>query len=68
MKITKANYNRIMKIDDLPKRKAKLEELLLSIGWHGGIWQDAKKEWSRLSEMGVKTALEKKLSGSGVQS
>lgn len=61
MKITQANLNRIMRIDYLPKRKAKLEDFLLSPGWHGGVWQDARKEWLRLSEMGVKTALEARM-------
>ena len=52
---------RIMKIDDLGKRKAKLQEMCLSIGWHGGIWQSAMDELNRLNSMGVKTPLEQKI-------
>lgn len=58
MKITRTNFTRIMSIEDLSKRKAKLQELCLSIGWHGGVWQDAMNELDRLNKAGIKTALE----------
>lgn len=58
MKITRANFTRIMKIEDLSKRKSKLQSLCLSIGWHGGVWQEAMDELDRLNKAGVKTALE----------
>ena len=58
MKITRTNFSRIMKIEDLPKRKAKLQELCLSVGWHGGVWQEAMNELDRLNKAGIKTALE----------
>ena len=61
MQINKANLTRIMKIDDLPKRKAKLQEYCLSIGWHGGYWQEAMNELKRLEAAGIQTALETKL-------
>lgn len=61
MKITQANLTRIMKIEDESKRKSKLQELCLSIGWHGGIWAEAMAELKRLNEKGVKTPLEKAL-------
>ena len=60
MKITKSNLTRIMKIEDLAKRKAKLQVLVLSIGWHGDVWHKAKEEIERLENAGVKTALEMK--------
>lgn len=44
MQISEKNYNRIMRIDDLSKRKAKLQEFCLSIGWHGGIFEKAMEE------------------------
>ncbi len=59
MQISEKNYNRIMRINDLSKRKAKLQEFCLSIGWHGGIFEKAMEELKKLNEMGVKTALEK---------
>lgn len=59
MKITQANLTRIMKIEDLSKRKAKLQEFCLSIGWHGGIWETAMQELKSLENAGIKTALEK---------
>ena len=61
MQISERNLNRIMKIEDLSKRKAKLQEFCLSIGWHGGIWENAMQELNRLNKMGIKTALEKSL-------
>lgn len=61
MQITQRNYNRIMKIDDLARRKAKLQELCLSIGFHGGLWQEAMQELKKLEKQGVKTALELRL-------
>lgn len=59
MQITERNLKRIMDISDDSKRKAKLQEFCLSIGWHGGTWQDAMNELHKLNEAGVKTALEK---------
>lgn len=61
MKITKANLTRIMKIEDLSKRKAKLQDLCLSIGWHGGVWQEAMSELKKLDDAGIETALERAL-------
>lgn len=58
MKITQANLTRIMKIEDLSKRKSKLQDFCLSIGWHGGIWQEAMDELDRLNKAGIKTQLE----------
>lgn len=63
MKITRSNLARIMGIENLSQRKAKLQSLCLAIGWHGGIWQDAVDELARLNKMGVKTPLEIKLQG-----
>lgn len=59
MEITERNFKRIMGISDDSKRKAKLQEFCLSIGWHGGTWRDAMNELHKLNEAGVKTALEK---------
>ena len=61
MQITEKNFNKIMKIEDLSKRKAKLQEFCLSIGWHGGIWENAMNELKKLDAQGIKTALEKSL-------
>lgn len=61
MKITRANFTRIMKIEDLSKRKSKLQSLCLSIGWHGGVWREAMNELKKLNDAGIKTALEKSL-------
>ena len=58
MKITRANLTRIMKIEDPSKRKSKLQDLCLSIGWHGGVWREAMDELDRLNKAEVKTALE----------
>lgn len=58
MKITQANLTRIMKIEDLQTRKAKLQEMCLSIGWHGGVWELAMDELRKLEEIGIKTRLE----------
>ena len=60
MQITQKNLNRIMRIDDLSKRKAKLQEMALSIGWHGSVWQSAMEEIKRLNDLGIMTPLEKK--------
>lgn len=60
MEINQKNLNRILKIEDLSKRKAKLQELCLSIGHHGGVWKNAMQELDKLNEMNIKTALEKK--------
>lgn len=59
MQISERNFKRIMNISDESKRKAKLQELCLSIGWHGETWQNAMNELRKLNEAGVKTALEK---------
>ena len=61
MKITRANLTRIMRISNLSKRKAKLQDFCLSIGWHGGVWQEAMDELKKLNDAGIKTALEKSL-------
>lgn len=61
MQISERNYNRIMRIDDLSKRKAKLQEFCLSIGWHGDVWNKAMNEIDKLNKLGIKTALEKSL-------
>ena len=61
MQINKSNLIRIMNITDLSKRKAKLQEYCLSIGWHGGLWNQAMQELERLEAAGIKTALETKL-------
>ena len=66
MKITKANLTRCMKIENLSIRKAKLESLALSIGWHGSVWQAAMQEIQRLNELGVKTPLQKRYEESKV--
>lgn len=58
MKITRTNLDRIMKIENLSNRKSKLQDFCLSIGWHGGVWQEAMDELARLEKAGVKTALE----------
>lgn len=59
MQITDRNLKRIMNISDDSKRKAKLQEFCLSIGWHGKTWQSAMEELHKLNKAGVKTALEK---------
>lgn len=61
MQINQANLTRIMRITDLPKRKAKLQDYCLSIGWHGGLWNQAMQELKRLEAAGIKTTLETKL-------
>lgn len=61
MQISERNFKRIMKIENLETRKAKLQEFCLSFGWHGGIWENAMQELKTLNEKGIKTALEKKL-------
>lgn len=61
MQINQANLTRIMRITDLPQRKAKLQDYCLSIGWHGGLWNRAMQELKRLEAAGIKTALETKL-------
>ena len=61
MRITRANLTRIMQIEDLSKRKSKLQDLCLSIGWHGGVWQEAMDELDRMNKAGIKTALERAL-------
>lgn len=61
MQINKANLTRIMHIEDLSKRKSKLQDYCLSLGWHGGYWQAAMNELDRLEKLGIKTALEKRL-------
>lgn len=61
MVISERNFKRIMSIDDLSKRKAKLQEFCMSIGLHGGLWEKALSELNRLHEIGIRTALEKKL-------
>lgn len=48
MQITERNFNKIMKIEDLSKRKAKLQEFCMSIGWHGGIWESAMNELKKI--------------------
>lgn len=63
MKITQANLTRIMKIEDLQTRKAKLQEMCLSIGWHGGVWEPAMDELRKLEEIGIKTRLEEQYAG-----
>ena len=61
MQISQANLTRIMNITDLPKRKSKLQDFCLSIGWHGELFYQAMNELKRLESIGVKTALEQKL-------
>ena len=63
MKITKANLTRIMKIEDLQTRKAKLQEMCLSIGLHGGVWESAMEELRKLEDIGIKTRLEEQCAG-----
>ena len=62
MQISKSNLTRIMHITDLSKRKAKLQEYCLSIGWHGEYFFQAMNELKRLEALGIKTALETRLS------
>lgn len=61
MQINERNYKRIMKIEDLSKRKFKLQLFCMSIGWHGEIWQNAMNELKNLEDSGIKTALEKSI-------
>lgn len=60
MKLTQRNFKKAMKENSLPKRKAMLESMALSICWHGGLWEDVMAEIKNLNESGVKTALQQK--------
>ena len=58
MKCTKANYTRVMKIENLSIRKWKLESIALDLCFHGSLWEAVMAEIKKLSEVGVKTPLQ----------
>lgn len=61
MQISERNFKRIMKIEDLGQRKAKLQNFCLSIGFHGALWETARRELDALTKQGIKTPLEQKI-------
>ena len=54
-------FRRAMEIPDEGKRLAALENIALSICWHGGTWLEVMEQIKLLRARGVKTPLQKSL-------
>lgn len=58
-------FRKAMEIADDGKRLAALENIALSICWHGGIWNEVMEQIKLLKAQGIKTPLQKAMESNG---